>query len=191
MSENHEYVEGEVTDEAIEGFIDGGSPPSYHSILFVWRELLKPAADQKGEKITAGFANRIVSMYREIDFKDMEGYRDRYFDKILELAALLDEEIATDEECLNATTPEEDVAENSHHYKDLLRKWQLAIVQWEEDWTCTAPDAAIELAAISEVHKMFFGEVGITGYLDNIKLEITDADQAEMTAAINALREAQ
>ena len=184
----------EITDDEIEEFVEhGGSDaaPSYHPILQIWREVLKPGHDERLEPITAGFANKIVSSYREITFADMGEYRDRYFDKIAELETILLEEIASDEDCLTYTSPEEDVEHNSQHYKNLLLNWQLAIVQWEKEWDFSAPDAGVEIAAISEVHKMFFSDTGLTAFLDNIQFQFTDADRQELAEAIQALKDGQ
>lgn len=195
MSDDN-VVQGDFTetveppsDEQIQDFIDrGGEAPTYHPVLRVWREVLKPAREEAMQKVTPQWANRIVTSYRDIGFGDMEAYRDRYFAKILELADILDEEIATDEDCLTYTTPEEDVEHNSGHYKRLLTDWQKAILGWELAWDTTDPYAGVELAAISEVHKMYFGETGITAFLDNIKFEFTDADSAALRDELEELK---
>lgn len=181
----------EVTDEEIREFTEGtpADGPSFHPILEVWREVLKPARGELGSKVTPQWASRIISSYTGIGFADMENFRDAYFSKVLELADMVDEQIATDEECLTYTTPEEDVEHNSVHYRALLRDWQLAVMSWELAWETTSPLAAVELAAISEVHKMFFGPTGVTALLDNIRFEFTEADQAELAEALESLKE--
>jgi hypothetical protein len=192
-----EHIEGvvpaesfEITDEAIEGFIDhGGEAPTFHPILQIWREVLKPARDELSAKVTPQWASRIVTSHIGLTFRDMEDFRDAYFGKLLELADMIDAEIATDDECLTYTTPEEDVEHNSGHYRNLLRDWQVRFMQWEIDWETTSSDAAIELAAISEVHKMFFGQTGLTQFLDNIKFVYTEADQQELAEVLNGLKE--
>lgn len=187
MSKNEQpdVVEGIVTDEQIEDLIEHGQP-SFHPILKVWREVLKPAETERSEIITGDFANRITQSYREINFADMPVYKELYYDHILELAKILNDEIATDDDCLKAATPEEDVKMNSGHYRQLLIDWQRAFVRWEKEWDCTADGAGIKLAAISEVHKMFFGNTGVVGYLQNIQFQYTEADQAELLAALEA-----
>jgi hypothetical protein len=190
MSDN---VTPEITDAEIEEFIDHGGEapdgPSFHTILEVWREVLKPAAGQATEPVTPAWANRIIASYQGVTYADMVRYQESYFGKIGELVQLLLDEIASDEECLNHLSPEEDAEHNAHHYKNLLLQWQLAITQWELDWDTLSPDAAIEVAAISEVHKMFFGQTGLTQFLDNIQLEFTEADQAQLAEALQALRD--
>lgn len=193
MSEASESFEApEITDEAIQGFIEnhGGEMPSYHPILQVWREILKPAADEAQHKVTPQYASRITQSYQELCFSDMEDFRDAYFGKVLALAEELDAEITTLDEPFEAiTTPEEDCEAYSQHYKNLLREWQLCLLRWEMDWDCMSPHAAVELAAISEVHKMFFGPQGLTAFLDNIKFEFTESDQAELAEALEAYKE--
>jgi hypothetical protein len=188
MSENIELSERDLADLEALG-VEGGELPNFHPVLEVWREVLKPATELAAEKVTPQWASRMVATYTGLKHGDMNELRDRYYAKIAELAAILDFEIATDENCLVYTTPEEDVAENSHHYKSLLLNWQLAFLAWELAWDCADPHAVVELAAISEVHKMFFSETGLTQFLDNIRFEYTEADRDDLTAALNELRE--
>lgn len=192
---SNEYAETDETietpainDDEIASFIDGGKEPTFHPILMVWREVLKPAVGEKDSAVTPAWANKICATYQGIRFADMNGFRDTYFAKILTLAALLDAEIATDDECLLQTTPEEDVVDNGDHYRALLTTWQLEILSWEINWDCTSWNAEIEVAAISEVHKMFFGQTGLTSFLDNIQFQFTEADQAELIVALEALK---
>lgn len=162
---------------------------TYHPILMVWREILKPAAGEAGKKVTPQYASRIVASYQGVTFGDMNEMQARYYAKIIELSNMLDAEIASDDECLLYTSPEEDVEHNSQHYKNLLRDWQVRVMEWELAWDCADPYAGVELAAISEVHKAFFGPTGLTQFLDNIKLEYTEADQAEMAAILEGMKE--
>lgn len=198
MTEHDDNIEGLLTaqDRADLAELDKGlaAPAvdpevSFHPILQVWREILKPARDELGKRITPQWASRIVASYQDVAFADMVDMRDRYYGKILELLDVLEAEIATDGDCLSYTTPEDDVAENSEHYKNLLRDWQLRFLQWELDWDCTDAKAGVELAAISEVHKAFFGQTGLTQFLDNIRFEYTEADQAALAAELEALKE--
>ena len=152
----------------------------FHPILEIWREVLAPAKGELEQAITPQWANRIVGAYKEMHFSDMEDYRLSYFNKLVQLADMLDQEIASDPECLTYTDPGDDAIENAFHYKNLLLNWQQAVLQWELDWNTSKPEAAVELAAISEVHKMFFGPQGITAFLDNIGFEFTDDDQQTM-----------
>lgn len=181
----------EITDAEIQDFIAQESEaPGYHTILEVWREVLKPAATERTKRITPQWANRIVASYQGIAFQDMADFRDMYFDRILELAAILDAEISTDDECLNLVTPEEDVEANTHHYINVLTEWQKTFLSWELDWDCTHPDAALDLATISEVHKMFFDQTGLVELLGQIKFEFTDTDRELLAMALADVRDA-
>lgn len=179
-----------ITDDEIKDFIES-SGPAYHTILQVWREVLAPADAESKKKITPQWANRIVTSYQGVAFQDMTDFRDLYFGKIKELAAILDVEIDTDDECLNLLTPEEDVEGNTHHYINVLTEWQKAFLSWELEWDTTHPDAALELAAIAEVHKMFFDHTGLVALLDQIKFEFTDTDREQLALALDELRASQ
>lgn len=161
---------------------------TFRPILLIWREVLAPARDEMTAKITPQWANRIVASFTEVTFNDMEEFRTRYFTKLLELASILEEEINTDEECLTYAEPAEDAEHNAHHYKNLLLQWQLAFLQWEMDWDTMDEWAAVELAAISEIHKMFFGQTGLTAFLDNIGFEFTEDDQETLGQALQDYR---
>ena len=180
--------EAEVTDEQIHEFIEGGEAPTYRTILEVWKEVLRPARDEMSAKVLPQYAQRIISSYVGISFSDMEVFRDRYYSKILDLAEILDEEIASDPECLHHHTPEEDVEHNREHYFNLILHWQMALLQWEMDWETTDPYAAVEMAAISEVHKMFFGQTGFIQFLDNINFEFTEDDQRLLSSELEEMK---
>jgi hypothetical protein len=170
---------------------DAAQNVAYHTILEVWREVLKPARVERTKKITPQWANRIVTTYQGLGFADMEDFRDLYFDKIGELEDILAGEIESDDECLNVTTPEEDVEHNGAHYFNVLINWQKTFLTWELEWHPADDLAGVELAAISEVHRMFFDSNGLTALLDQIKFEFTDDDRDLLAAELNALREAQ
>lgn len=182
--ETEELTVQDILDEAIEG------TEEYHTILEVWREVLRPAEKERYAKITPQWANRIVSAYRELNFADMPNFRDSYFAKIEDLAEILRIEIHTDDECMNVMSAEEDVQNNGFHYLNVLIDWQRQFLQWELAWDCTSLNAAAELAAISEVHRMFFDATGLTSLLDNIQFEITDSDRDLLAAALQELKDA-
>jgi len=179
------------TDLTVEDILAEADNAPYHTILEVWREVLKPAVAERTVKITPQWANRICSTYQQISFRDVPAFRDDYFDKIEELAEILAVEIASDDECLNLATAEEDVEHNGHHYMNLLIEWQKALLSWELEWDTADEKAAIHLAAIAEVHRMFFDNTGLTSLLDNIKFEVTDADRDELAGALQELRDSQ
>lgn len=175
--------------DTVEDILEQANAAPYHTILEVWREVLKPAHTERLKKITPQWANRICTNYRELNFADMLEFRDRYFDKIHELEDVLAAEIETDDECLNLTTPEEDAEHNGHHYLNVLTNWQKTFLTWELEWDCADPDASIELAAISEVHRMFFDQNGLTALLDQIQFQFTDADRDLLAAELQDLRD--
>lgn len=179
----------ETTDLTVQDILEEAGQSTYHAILEVWREVLKPAASERLKRITPQYANRICTTYNGMQYSDMLNFRDLYFDHILELARILDIEIDSDDECLNIVSAEEDVAQNSHHYINVLTEWQKAFLQWELNWDCADPDAGLQLAAISEVHRMFFDQNGLTALLDQIKFEFTDADRDALAEALAALRD--
>jgi hypothetical protein len=185
---SNDVVPGEVIDERP----TEEEAPRYHTILEVWREVLKPAHAEVLKNVTPQWAGKMVQSYPQIKYSDCEDLRDRYYAKLFQLEAQLLQEIGTDENCLTWETPEEDVQHNSHHYKNLLLQWQLSFMQWELDWRSFHKDAAVELAAIGECHIIMFGSPerqGLTAFLGNVKFELTEDDQAEIQAELNALRE--
>ena len=185
-----EYTE-ETEDLTVQDILDDANKVAYHSILEIWREVLKTGKTERFAKITPQWANRICSTYQGMVFQDMPDFRDHYFDKIDELFSILEIEISSDDECLNVTSAEEDVQNNSAHYMNLLIEWQKSFLLWELEWDPINEDAAIELAAISEVHRMFFAEQGITALLDQIQFQVTDTDRELLAGILQELKEGQ
>ena len=184
--DDSETVEGQLT---VEDILSEANKASYHTILELWREIFAPAKTERLKKITPQWANRIVTSFAGVTFADMPAFRDYYFDMLQELDAILLVEIDTDDECLKHTSAEEDVEHNTHHYLNVLITWQKQFMQWELEWDTTNPTAAVELAALSEVHKMFFDANGVTNLLDQIKFVFTDADRELLAAELADLVE--
>lgn len=177
--------EVQLTDAQISQFIDaGGQAPEYHTILEVWREILKHSRNELTAHVNAGWASKIVSSWPEITYASMEAYRDIYFGLLIEALEILEAEIASDADCLSYTTPADDAEENAHHYKNLILQWNMMFQQAELDWVCTMENAGCWVAAISEGNKAIFGPTGVTQYLDNIGFEFGESDQADLQAAL-------
>jgi hypothetical protein len=162
---------------------------SFHTILEVWRSILAPAKDQIGAPITPQWATRMVQSYAGLTYADTPALADLYYRRIMVLAGILDEEIASDDECLNAVTADEDVEHNSGHYLNVLIAWQKQFLLWELEWVPTSGTAAVEVASLSEVHRMFFDPTGISALLEQIGYQFTDADKDLLIAELNAARE--
>lgn len=186
-TEHIEFSDKDEKDLASLG-ITTGDEPSFHTILEVWLKVLEPVHTELGAKVTPQYANRIVNTYSGVGFNDMNEFRNRFHSKIVELEEILKEVVATDPECLTYTSPEEDRAENSKHYRTLLLEWQKRFLEWELAWDTMAPDAAIEMGAIGEVHNFAFGATGLTAQLQNIQFQYTEQDQAEAHEALEAMR---
>ncbi len=192
MPENTDITN--ITDEdqlTIEDFLEQTAEAKYHTALEIWQEVLKSARLERPKKITPQWANRICTTYHQMTFADMPEFKERYFDKLEELLTVLTIELATDEEALNLTTPEEDAELNAFHYINVLIDWQKVFLQWELDWDPAMLSAPIELAAISEVHRMFFDKTGITSLLDNIPFEFTDEHRELLATTLQQMKQEQ
>lgn len=169
---------------------DLGDPsPEFHTILEVWRAILSPAQKEADAHITPQWGSRICGKYQQMQFSDMPEFRDRYFAKIAELESILHAVIESDSEALNQATPDEDVEHNSENYITVLTQWQIAVLGWELDWNCEDDAAAAELAAVSEVHSMFFGDLGLTALLDQIQFEFTDMHRDALALALQSYKD--
>lgn len=196
---NDDTVDLAMTEQDIEdlkalntedSLTDLGDGPSFHTVLQVWREVLKPALEERKKKATPQWATRICASYKEIYYADFADFKDRYYDKIEELYQMLLDVIDSDPECLNQETPAEDVEHNTVHYKTLIRDWQLKFLEWELAWSPDIKQPAIELAAIGEVHRMFLGDQGLLPFLESIQFQFTDEDREQLASDLEALREA-
>jgi hypothetical protein len=178
-----------MTDTTVNELAADAAEAEYHTVLELWAKVLAPARTERHKQVTPQWASRIVNAFTGIAFRDMPAYRDLYFEKVIELLETLEAEIDLDDEALNHTSPEEDAEHNAMHYLNVLLLWQKQVLQWELDWDPTADNAAIDMASISEVHKMFFAEQGLTSLLDQIKFEFTDDHRDLFAAELQAMRD--
>jgi len=171
----------DVPDDPSELVPDREDAP-YRTLLEVWRAVLEPATtgEMRKDPISPQWATKMVTTYPGVGFADVEAIHHGVFDLAGELAELLDNEIATDDECLKKASAEEDGTENARHYKDVLALWQVHLVQEELTWRPTHKDAAVQLAILSEVQQMFLGEQGLVAHLDSIGFQFDDADKEEL-----------
>lgn len=183
-----ETIEYDVPDDV--SSLTPEEPGPYRTLLEVWRAVLEPAVanELRHDPISPQWATKMVTTYPGIGFKDVEAIHHGVFDLAAELAELLDEEIATDDECLKKADAEEDATENAAHYRYMLAAWQVHLVQAELAWRPSQDDAAVQLAVLSEVQQMFLGEVGLVAHLDSIGFQFTDEDKAELQAHLEATR---
>ena len=177
-------IEGELT---VDDIVSEAAKSKYHTILELWRELLKASEQTRKEKVSPQWAVKVTTQYNEMTYADMDDFTDEYYDRVDDLRRILDAEIDTDDECLNFVSAEEDREGNGYHYINVLTDWQKQFLMWELDWNCGSPSAAIEVAVLSELHKMFFGELGITNLLDQINFEFTDSDRDALATALREL----
>jgi len=180
----------EIPDDVSE-LTDGGHEAlPYRSLLEIWRAVIEPAVsgEMRKDPISPQWATKMVTTYPGISFADVEGIHHGVFDLAAELGALLDEEIASDDECLNVTSAEEDVELNSGHYRNMLIAWQVHLMLRELSWKPSDSSAAVDLAVLSEVQQMFLGQTGLVAHLDTIGFQYTDEDQAQLADALMAKR---
>jgi hypothetical protein len=164
--------------------------PTYHTLLEIWRAVLEPATkgEMVKEQVSPQWATKMVSTYPGLSFADTQQIHLRIFTMAAELAGIVQEEIDADSDCLTYDNADDDRENNSEHYKNVLTGWQVYLLLKELDWSPVDDDAAIQLAAMSEVHNMFLGQNGLVAHLDQIKFEFTEADQAELGEALQEAR---
>lgn len=160
----------------------------YHTVLQVWLEVLKQENLDLNRAITPRWATNIVSKYDEISFADMPVYVEEYFDIVVACRDIVQAQVDDNPECLVFNDAAEDALENAPIYKDILLGWQLEFLKRELTWNCEDPRAAVKIAALSEAHGVFFGETGLSGHLEVIKLEFTEADQQELQDSLTEYR---
>jgi hypothetical protein len=168
---------------------DGIPNPVQHTVLEVWAHTLAPAEQLAKQPVSPQYASKMLQSYPGLTYASTQQVHDRYFEMNAVLRGILEAEIATDDECLTyLDDPLLDKVENSKHYRNIIRDWQLQFLRWELEWDCASDDAAVELAALGETHKMFFGDQGLLPFLESIKFEYTEDDQRQMYEALEELR---
>lgn len=188
-TEPTESIEFDVPDDASELTPPELSP--YRPLLAIWHAVLEPAVDgdMRKDPISPQWATKMVTTYPGIAFADVDALHHGVFDMASELAGLLNEEIASDDECLKQSSAQDDCKENAVHYRNLLAGWQLYLLAEELLWRTSDPAAAVKLATLSEVQQMFLGQSGLVAHLDTIGFEFTESDQAELAGHLAAARQ--
>ena len=179
----------EVPDDLSE-LPESETPKPYRTLLELWRALLSSSRDIPNDPVSPQWATKIVQTYPEIRFKDVEDVHVGVFTMTAALADLLDEVIASDDECLKKADAAEDSVENAALYRRCLIDWQVFFVEREALWSPSQKNAAIQLAILSEVQQMFFGQTGLVGHLDSIGFQYTEEDQQELSQALVAAKAA-
>jgi hypothetical protein len=190
MPDPIETVEYDVPDDISD--LDEREAGPYRSLLEIWRAVLEPArdGDMRSDPISPQWATKMVSTYPEIRFTDVLAIHHGVFDMAGALGNQLDEEIATDDECLKVPSAEEDALENAEHYRNVLTRWQIYLLTEELAWSPNDEDAAVQLAILSEVQQMFLGQTGLVAHLDSIGFQFTESDQAELAVRLAEARAA-
>lgn len=179
----------EIPDDLSE-MPEAAEPAPYRTLLELWRVLLNTSRTVPDEPVSMQWATKMVNTYPEIRYRDVEDIHVGVFALTAELADILDEIIESDDECLKKVDAQEDAEQNAHLYRRALIDWQVAFIEREARWRATDKGAARELAILSEVQQMFFGQTGLVGHLDTIGFQYTEADQEELTKALVAAKDA-
>jgi hypothetical protein len=190
-SEHIELPE-ELTDQDridLESMYGEQEEATYHPILQVWAEILKPENIEANKGVTMQWSTMICGMYPLMTYGQMHAFHDIYFGLLEDAAQSVRDKIVENENSLSPSNAEEDVAENGSAYKELLFEWQLDLQAVELGWDPASETAAATVAALGEIQKFLFGERGLTGHLEVIKLEFTDQDQTELRQALDTQRE--
>lgn len=189
MSDQQPIETIEVPDD-ISSIPTPNEPAKYRTLLEIWGVILEPAVggEMREEPISPQWATKMVTTYPGIGFKQVTPIHYGVFALAAELAGILKEEVASDDECLKKASAEEDAEENAGHYRSLLAGWQIHLLLKELEWNPEDDDAAVQLAVLSEVQQMFLGQTGLVAHLDNIGFEFTEDDQAELQQKLQDAR---
>lgn len=190
QSQPVETIEFDDIPDDLSGLGEAQEKAPYRTLLEIWRAVIEPATtgEMRTDPIAPQWAVKMVTMYPGVGFADVEAIHHGVFELAAELAQILDDEIASDDECLKKASAQEDAEENARHYKDLLAKWQIHIMEEELAWRPSHRDAAVTLAILSEVQQMFLGETGLVAHLETIGFQFDDDDKAELEAHLVAAR---
>ena len=184
-----ETIEYDIPDD-LSDLGEATPPEKYRTLLEIWRAVLEPATsgEMVAEPIAPQWAVKMVTTYPGVGFADVDAIHTGVFEFAAELAQILEDEIASDDECLKKASATEDAEENARHYKDLLAKWQIHIMEEELAWRPAHRDAATTLAILSEVQQMFLGETGLVAHLEQIGFQFDDDDKQELQDHLVAAR---
>lgn len=166
---------------------------NYRSIFLIWDEILKPENLESNRGMTMQAATVICGRYPQMTYGLVEAFERLYFEVMGDLATTLHNAVEAkrgdEHDPLGVDNAEEDVARNGEDYVELLMTWQEQLTAWEISWQPSHPEAPAWVAALGEVQNFFFGERGLTGHLEVIKLEFTEEHVETLQRRLQAVRD--
>lgn len=167
---------------------EAASDFNFRSVLLVWDEVLKQENIDANRGVTLQAATMLCGRYPQMRYADVPAFEESYFVLMESLAKILHEKVDSlrdvDGDPLGVENAEDDAKINHDTYIELLTEWQLALTDFELLVKFDDVHVAAHVAALGEVQNFFFGTNGLTGHLEVIKLEFTEADQIELATKI-------
>jgi hypothetical protein len=163
--------------------------PEHRTVLEIWNEVLAGGASEKKARVSPAWASSICARFPQMKIQEFGVFHEKYFEKIDELHQILIYELGADDQALKRRTVKTDAEHNRVHYINIITLWQAAVMQWELNWDFADEHSHIELAAISEAHKFFFGGTGLIAQLDVIEVRFTEDDQNELVAYLEEFKD--
>lgn len=162
------------------------APANYRSVLEMWDKVLEPVFSSALEKPQPGWATGMVRRHVGLTLASTVQLHELFHTRVKELKQILSQAIEAHPDALTVKSADQDLDDNFEIYKQLLMDWQLQYVTWEHTVDLTSDGAAVQIAALSELHTMFFSETGVVAHLSSIGFDqvFTEEHQAELAQAL-------
>ena len=176
-----------LTDEDVRDLLSLGADVEQgitHSVLESWQRVLQENLDTRDGRVTPSLANRIVTTWPQLTFKQVPAYLKRYYDILQSYQDVLDDVIAKNPKALQWLLQED--AENNHDvYIEIVGRWQAIVIKLELDWKVNAPAAAVDLAAMDDANGYVMNPMeGLLSHLGVIGFAFREEDNAVIEALI-------
>lgn len=159
-------------------------PELTHTLLEMWMSVLENIESEAMAPLRPADAMSLLQRWPILKMKDLVPYQSLYYSHLLEMRDIIAAQIDDKKEVYEHV--EDDATYNRQRYVDIAMGWQLAIEDWEEEWTSEDEDAAIRLAALADVTNFTLSGMGLIAHLDQIGVSVTSEEMVEAKKKLQA-----
>lgn len=165
ITEADELSPQDIADLAEIGMGPDGEPLKQVSLLRAWSEVLSNVESNAAQPVSIGIAHRIVQGWPQIHFQETPLYHQYYHEYLIDVRDILQEKIDANPGAIDFED-DDDLAENSGIYRELIIEWNLLFDKLEREWIAEDPHSHIEFAALVDARGFVFSREGLAGHLE-------------------------
>lgn len=184
----NDTVKNEDIEELLkgaEGLLAGkAEPTSQRTVLEIWQEILSNIENFENEDLGPEEVLALLAGRPSLKVEEIWEYLKRYYGLLKEYRGALDEEIASDPDCLKHHG-DADLEENRHHYLNMLLLWNLLAQHVGDEWSWHNSAPLAKAYALVDARAFVLGENGLVAHLGVLGLQLDEDERQNIETALN------